>query len=291
MDLETIRQILSDYDYRYLFAGIVLNCFGTVLLSARLREVFGRTSSLAWMVKLNFIAAFFNLFLPSTIGGDTVKVTRLAGGEKSIQKSLTKVFADRFYGVTAVLMISVVSLIMLKFTGTEINRYILYSVYLLIAATLAIWVMIQSGLMVNIMNRISTVRIFGFTKTFNLGNLVQSIEELKNYSLRKKAILIGISFIYQLNSALITYIALISFGIHLSFLYVVFFTSLSAVLLMIPISIGGLGTRELIYKGLYGTVTSSPNVVLVAPYGFITLLATGLIGGFLFLRDKGETNS
>jgi hypothetical protein len=60
---------------------------------------------------------------------------------------------------------------------------------------------------------------------------------------------------------------------------------------MIPISIGGLGTRELIYKGLYGTVTSSPNVVLVAPYGFITLLATGLIGGLLFLRDRGETNS
>jgi uncharacterized membrane protein YbhN (UPF0104 family) len=140
------------------------------------------------------------------------------------------------------------------------------------------------------MNRISTVRVLGFKKTFNLGNLVQSIEELKNYSFRKKFILIGISFVYQLNSALITYIALVSFGIHLSFLYVVFFTSLSAVLLMIPISIGGLGTRELIYKGLYGTITSSLKVVLVAPYGFITLLATGLIGGLLFLKDKGGAN-
>jgi uncharacterized protein (TIRG00374 family) len=286
MDLETVTQIITTYDYKYLLAGVLLNCLGTVLLSARLREVFGRSQSLLEMIKINFVASFFNLFLPSTIGGDTVKVTRLAGGQKSLQRSLAKVFADRFYGVTAVLMISIVSLLLLRSSGTVINVYILYSVYFLTAATVGVWLSIQTGLLTWFINRVPEVKLFGLHKTFKLGNLVSAIEELKAFSVGRKFNLLFISVIYQINSALISYVGLISFGIHISLLHVIFFSSLSAVLLMIPISIGGLGTRELIYKGLYGTVTDSVKVVLLAPYGFITLVATGLIGGILFMYDK-----
>jgi uncharacterized protein (TIRG00374 family) len=264
MDLAMVTEIITTYDYRYLLAGILLNCFGVILLAARLRVAFDSKESLWSMAKINFVAAFFNLFLPSTIGGDTIKVTKLAATEKSTQRSLAKVFADRFYGVISILMISIVSLLLLKHLGTEINQYILYSVYIMIAGTVTVAFLIQTGLLVKMLNYIPSINIFGFKKTFHLENFGKAIDELKQFPLSKRAKLIAISIIYQLNSALISYVGLLSFGINIGFLYIVFFSSLSAVLLMIPISIGGLGTRELIYKGLFGTVTDSLKVVLLA---------------------------
>jgi hypothetical protein len=55
---------------------------------------------------------------------------------------------------------------------------------------------------------------------------------------------------------------------------------------MLPISISGLGVRDYVFKELYGSVTDSPQVLLLAPVMFILVCSIGVVGGIIFLFDR-----
>lgn len=286
LDWGPIFAVLKEYNFWFIALGIMINLLSNIFLAFRLKIVSGSSRDVLWFFRVNVIASFFNLFLPSTVGGDTIKVKRISDESKSLQKSLINVLMDRFYGVTALVIINLITVLISVTTNSfPLDNNLLLFVVAFSTFVAIAWLVIIRFDMVKIFKKIPFI-----SRKFNLTNLLEALNNIKHVERKKALLLIGISILYQLNAAVITSIGLISVGIHINFLYVTLISSITASVLMVPISIGGLGARDVLYKELYGNATSAPQVVLLAPYILTVLVGTGLLGGIMYLLEKEKTN-
>ena len=59
---------------------------------------------LGWLVRLYFIGQFFSLFLPTSVGGDAVRIVALSRGGVTTGRALSSVIIERMLGVGALLL-------------------------------------------------------------------------------------------------------------------------------------------------------------------------------------------
>ena len=104
VDLSHVGQRLSDVDWSWIAAVLVLMAVQVALNAWRWREIVGvcyvtlRTST---ALGYSFIGQFFSQVLPSTIGGDAVRMWLLARGGAGWPAAIYSVFIDRVVGVAA----------------------------------------------------------------------------------------------------------------------------------------------------------------------------------------------
>ena len=91
---------------------VVLNA-GIALANTRWRIVLqsmGRTFSNWYLFRLNLIGQFFNQALPSTVGGDGMRVWLLYRGGCSFAEAFNSVLIDRFSGFVVLAVMSLYGL-------------------------------------------------------------------------------------------------------------------------------------------------------------------------------------
>lgn len=292
IDWQTIPELIKGYDYKYVFAASVVTLVGSAIVALRLKELTSSSISLWKLIKINLIATFFNLVLPSSIGGDAVKVSLLSKNIGSLQRSTILVIVDRFYGILSLILINLLIVLpAIFFSDFAVNSWVLNFVLITSLAVVFLW---------TVSNRINPrkflkgqyeIKIFKYRKILKIENFISGLEELQKFSLGKKIKILTISAIYRLSISLIIYLGLLSFNITVPFVYLMVFDSISTLLLMLPISIGGIGVRDYIYKVLYGGLTTSPHVVLLAPFVLLVNSISGIIGGIVFLLEREETEA
>ena len=58
------------------------------------------------MIKMAFMAMFFNSFMPSTFGGDIIKLYYAHGRAKSLIKPFSSLFIDRLIGAISLICLA-----------------------------------------------------------------------------------------------------------------------------------------------------------------------------------------
>ena len=228
------------------------------------------------------IGTFFNLFLPSTIGGDTYRVFSVKQYSAKFSKSFASVFADRLTGFFALAFFGLVFSIIGYETLPHRLCFLVpltVSIGLLGIATVIIYKPLMWKILgVLRLNRIEKAR--SFAEKF--------LNSFATYSKQPRLLaqVLGLSFLFQF--LLILCIFILSKAIHLNVRFSDFFIFVPIVTLLeaIPISIYGLGLRDAGYVfffteiGLPGAEAQALSLSLL--YVSISLLYA-CIGGVIFL--------
>lgn len=274
----------------FLFAFVV-NIVAVFVSAIRLYILSDTGVSYLEIVRINFVGLFFNLFLPTIIGGDIARTVKYRKSSRSVIKSMSMIVIDRFIGLSSLIIMGVISLVVLDvYIGYEVSSHIIYIMMLLSVGTVVVWVVLFFSRVVDRIFLILERRLpHTYLRRYS-GDIVRSLNELRTISIQRLFAAVAISLIYHLLCALIVFLLSRILNLDISFFTFLIFGTIASVILMVPISIGGLGVRDLVYNVLYGSVTDSAAVPLLAPLSFVLMILMGAVGGVLFIIGDNKVD-
>ncbi len=256
-------EAIQTANWSWLFLALVFFVFSKVLSAFRLncyfRDLQIRLPEMA-NIKLYSIGMFYNLFLPGGIGGDGYKVYLLKKShQKPVKPLLAAVLLDRINGL---------------------------AVLVLLLFGLTLWVEIdlpeawEKG--------IKGLALSGFF-IVPLGFWLMVRWWFPSF--RSSIILTGgYSLLTQLSQLICAYFILLSLGITARILAYQFVFLLSSIVAVLPLTIGGVGARELvfIYSHDYMGIDQNAAVAFSLLFFLITALVS-FIGAFIKVELKEIT--
>lgn len=275
LDLDRIRQALRHIGPLELLALLLLTVARNAIGSARFRllsSVIGRIPFFEIM-KQYFVASLFNNFLPTAVGGDAVRFAMIAGGGVTKSEAGVTIVLERVVGFYALIAISLVSALL-----WSPPREILTLVGGLFAAySLLMSFVVLDG--------------FGWGRRLRNRHLASIRGAFSRYRGHSALILgtFALSVIYQLCSIFISYYVALIIGLQVPVVVFLTFTPLVWFFTMIPISLGGVGLREVSFAYLFALVgVASEDSVAVSLGTYLTLVMSGLLGAIFLFQTRGR---
>jgi hypothetical protein len=253
MPLTDIEELMLSLDLRYLpyvFIILLLNTFLSAWKWHILLRSDGLEISLVTLTGSYLIGSFLNMFLPSNIGGDSYRVIDIMQRSKDGMRSAASVFADRLSGFLALVTLSLISsiFVVLK-TKDMLFFYLPLAIFSFLVGL--IWLLYNQKVIRE------CIRMFGLHR-FNI--LTENIEKIflsfSRYGSRFDTVakVMAISFSFQSLVIVIVFLLAKSLGVSISFFYFSAFVPLISLMEALPISIYGVGVRDIGYVFFFGSV-------------------------------------
>lgn len=229
-----------------------------------------------------FEGAFFNLFLPTLIGGDIVRgvaIYRITGGHPA---SLASILLDRLSGFAALLCIALAALLLAadRIASPEISALVVA-----VAAAFA-------GLLTVLLHGRLTDRAVGLLRVVGLARfeakLQGLVDAIRRYRGHRRAL--GTAFLLsgllQAMIILTYYIVGEALGVGIPVGYYFLAVPLITVISMLPVSVAGLGVREgsVVYFFSRVGVDAATALSMSLIWFSLTILVSSL-GGLAFLAN------
>jgi uncharacterized protein (TIRG00374 family) len=237
------------------------------------------------MISFHFIGLFFNLFIPTSIGGDVIKGYYTSKDTGKTGASFLSVFLDRYIGLLAIVAIAAIAACAgrLSINGAPVYPWVLGIFVIAILITLLLSTNFAQYLNKLLGKRLKFVQ-----------NIISLINESSKATLKSRKVMIW-TFLLTLGVVILTvvvnYILIGSIGKSIDIKDLFMFIPLIILIASIPISISGLGPREGAYMYLFASIgfTNSESLSL-SLLNFLLLLITSLPGVlvYILLRRKGE---
>ena len=229
-----------------------------------------------YLWRLYIIGSFFGLFLPTSVGGDAVRVVATARSSESTGRAIASVLIDRGFGVVATISYAALGLILapemvasLAGDGVSWRAPGLAGIGLMLGAI---------GVAILILRRSARVLAFWRDGIIAFGDLARSPRRLGHVS--------ALALVSQGLIVLLWYTLALGMNFALptsTFLWAVPLVSLSALL---PITFAGLGVREGVWLLLLaGSAIPPADIVAFSLLYFVCNLLVGIIGGILFVSS------
>lgn len=270
------------------FALLALN----TLLSAAKWRIFLRADGiphpLGRLFVSYYVASFFTVLLPSTIGGDSYRVYDIARRGSGAGNVAASVLADRLTGFLA---LSVLGLVMpLLGWGLIPDRRLLAIPLAVFGGLLAlVWLLSRHALL---------LRLLGWFRLDRVGALRRFadrfFDSLQAYRRRPAALAqaMGISFWFQCNVILAVYCLSRALSLGIPPLFYGVAVPIVSLIEAVPVSIFGIGLRDSGYMLLFAGIgrEAAAAGALSILYVAATLVYVAL-GGVVFLFHHGKTTS
>lgn len=285
IDVTQLLRVLSSVHLSYLVIAMAGYFFGQVLCSVRwalLARPLGFENPLKDFVIFYFIGMFFNLFAPSTIGGDVGRVFYLArDGSKREERewggstisALISVIADRFIGLAVLVWIGAAALVL--FSNYPLPLVIHSLTIALAAGSLLGWLLLP------LLNRL--LQRWDFPKGRNLLLGLETYTKNRQVILQTVALSLCVHFVQSWMQILLG--RALDVEIPWSFSFILY--PLVGVFSALPISLNGIGLREGGYLYLLKHIdVSSEKAIAFGLLWFIIVALDSLIGGLVFVLRK-----
>jgi uncharacterized protein (TIRG00374 family) len=281
--LQDLQGLLASVDYWYLLPIGVLLFVNTVLSAWKWRLLLladGVNIPLSTLTITYLIGSFYNLFLPSSIGGDSYRIYDIAKKSSDGVRSAASVFADRFSGFLALVILSLISSILV---AREFNNLMFFFGPLLILfLLLAILTALVKQKPIRLFLRVT--RLDRFVVITRLVDKFFLSFQCYGANRRLLTRVMGISFAFQLSVICIVYLLSLALHASVSFFYFSAFVPLITLLEALPVSIYGLGLRDAGYVFFFGWagMTNLETRSLALLFLGITVCYS-LLGGIVYL--------
>ncbi len=287
LDFSKILARISSLDGIYLLYGLIIYIFFVVVSAWRWQVLldfkkfkipFNRT------LIVYFIAFFFNNFLPTTIGGDVMRVVYTMKERKA--DALATVLVDRilgFVGVFIFALFAVLYLLIVK-QQTEFLPFIVFGLIVIIFITYLFFSERAYSLFSPIVQKIKILRLGA-----RLNHLHEAATEFGG-AWGPMILCIVHSIIVQGLLSLAPFFVLSGMGnFKVGVLPFFVYVPIINVVSMIPVSFNALGVREYFYVLLFPRAGLAGETALaVSLVSFFLLFLISLIGGILFLFYKKD---
>jgi hypothetical protein len=262
-----------------------LGCYVSVLRWSVLLRAQNLVLPISTLLKSYMVALFFNNLLPSTVGGDVVRVYDTCRLGKDKAGAVTTVFVDRLLGIFVLMGFLSGSLLLLKRFPTPLShsyRWVLSSGGILLAIA---WAVLRAY-----RHMTTTATMVPLPSVNRIQQLIKkTIESLLRLKQRKDllAVALILSLILQINVVMYYYLIALGIGISVPFKDFFLIVPLAIFVMMIPVSINGVGLREnvfVLFFATFGVMKAEAIAFAWLDYGMVLML--GIIGGvvYAFLR-------
>ena len=279
IDLKELWAVARQARWGYMVTAMTLMIAGTALRAVRwqvLLQALDINVPLRRLVQLYFIGAFFNLLLPSGLGGDAIRMAELTRSTGRGPEAIGTTLVDR---ATGLWVLFVLALLALPFSHTLLpDGWLPVLALVTLGGVVGGWVVMGTPLIPWLGSK---VRLPGQDK---LERFYRSVSQL-GYEALGKACLVSLIF----DILLIVFNVLVARGLDVDQPLGVFllFTPIISFSLTLPISFGGLGVREQTYVLLFsalGVSDAAAVAMSLANWG-LTNVVVGLIGGVMYALE------
>jgi len=260
----------------------VRSCKWKVLLSVQNAEV-----PLRDLLSLTYISMFLNNFFLGTLGGDAYRVYRTAGLSPSTSAALSPVLMDRITGFFAALWIVLLVGSGFLLGSGELVRIELLFVLAAMGAVVAVLIVAA----IVYAPRVVALPILNLSPKIH--RIAQNVSDsLMLYRHRRGIVVtvIGLSLLFHFVQTAAVYLFTLAAGGKVSVFALLFISPLVGLLVMIPISLNGLGIQEGSYVFYLEKVgLSGAQALLVAVLARAAILLVSLVGAWLLLFRRRES--
>lgn len=230
-----------------------------------------------------YISRLYNLILPSSMGGDVIRIYRLGKVNKSIERAAASVFVERFVGMLVLLVLAAISFAFM--TQGDIRLFILSFAFVLIVTFGLGWAATDKRF-VRILEYFSKRTNITFVhkvanKFEEFQNSIREVRKDKSFLFR----LFAYSVVFYILAIVSVWVSALAFEQGVTFVDMVIAVPVIMLIMNLPVSIGGLGLMEASYTIAFELLGYS------AELGLITALLMrakavmdGLIGGLFELK-------
>jgi hypothetical protein len=279
-NFDVLGERLNRLDPGWILAAIAVVGIQVLLLSVRWRAIAihcGASLPLARSLRLTMIGVFFNQILPSTIGGDGMRIWLFARDGAGWSKATHSVLLDRFIGVLALAVMVVAGLPWaLELIRDPVGRSALFVIgFGSIGASLAF---IALGY----------IRSAWLQRWWPSRQVTQMAATMREVfaSPTTGAQVIVVSLLIHVLTATIAWCAAQAVAAPFDFVSALLLIPPVILISTIPISIAGWGVREtaMVLAFGYAGLVESDGLIVSIVYG-IAIFTVGIIGGIVWLAS------
>lgn len=271
INLGEVWQLFRHAYIAYLATALVLYIMGQILCAYRwklLARLMDFRNTFGEFVNYYFIGMFFNLFLPTAIGGDVGKCYYLVKENKKPLEAIVSILADRGTGLVVLILISGFSLFLLD--GFDIPRQVIWAI--LLANVILIL-----GLLIPFFFDSHLSRVHR-TVALSMAYWKEPLPLFKS---------IMISGVFHALIISVHILIGLSLGLYIPWKFYFLLIPLVVAVSMLPISLSGLGVREGAYVYFLSLIDIPEASALTFAFGwFLIVLISGLIGGIVLLVNQ-----
>jgi uncharacterized protein (TIRG00374 family) len=266
----------------YLSAIAVGNLKWSILLRAQ-----GIRVPFTDLLSYTFAGLFFGNVLPTNIGGDLVRAYDLSRHTNYIEQSAISVLIDRLVGLAAFLAAAVLMAVLAALTLANSSglETIVVATVVVFALFIAAFSLLLSR---RVMQRMSFLFKFRLLAPFKpTAQRVFVALQVYRQSYRALAQAFVLSLCGVVLTALTQWVISEALGLGISLFYFMLFNPLIAFVLLVPLSVNGIGLKEaafVFFLGLVG-VPQAAAFALSIVFHFIIVLSS-LPGGLVWFRER-----
>lgn len=290
IDLSRLLSVLSSAHLSYLMIALAGYVLGQILCSLRwalLARSLGFQNPFKDFAVFYFIGMFFNLFAPSTIGGDVSRIFHLArDGTKRegrewtgpIMSAFVSVLADRFIGLIVLVWMGAVALVV-------------FSNYALPFAIRAITFSLAAGSLLALILLPFVSRLVQRWDLPRGKNLLRGLET----ATQSRRIIMQTTVLSMINHLVQLWMHLLlgrALDVQIPWSYALILYPLVGSFSALPVSLNGIGLREGGYIYLLGLIDiSEEKAFAFGILWFALVVLDSLIGGVVFIVRKNPNLS
>jgi len=234
-------------------------------------------------VAIYLVGDFFNNFLPSSIGGDSMRMLWLARDTKSGTAAISSVVVERLGGLFAGLLMGVVAVLSRwQMASSGAVRILVLIAFAAFVLGIAILLSLRG-----VMTKASRVTLPW------LSVVVRKVDEIydsvTSFREHPQALLVALlySLVFRLIQASSVYVQAQALHVQVPFLWLLMVMSLISVVSSVPLSLNALGIQEGAYVFFFGLVgVPAPQAMTLALLGRILRMAASLPGGIVYVLAK-----
>lgn len=278
IDIGAVLSLLTKVNIKYFLLAIPLILFMTVVRTLRWQYVLQRQN-----IKLNFQESFLiylNAIFWGTItparSGEFAKAIYLKNKGYSFNQSLSNTIVDRLFDVASVLILGYTGLII--FSKLFQRELYIFSIVIALLILISLVIFYKKRPFFSLIERLLKFKDF-------YNNL-----KILNSSIIIKGIILSLLawFIYFIQ----IYILNISLDLHIPFLFIAIAVSISSLLNLLPITISGIGTRDIIFILIFSQVgIVKESAIALSALVLFVFMINGFIGwlsGFFIRKHPPE---
>lgn len=284
--LRDIFATIKAADHLLLGISFSLHALGLVISAIRWQILIKAQDDwvpIGFLAKSYLVGSFFNLFLPTRIGGDVVRIWDGSRYSKSLVKSSAIVLVERLSGIIVLFFFAIcASLIRLDLA----QQFPVIWVSLILS-------FLGLSLLVLFLTPVADIMLGKLPERMPFSTIKQKIHQFRDtilfYRKRKRALGKALFWAALLQVNVIIHYHLIGEALHLNIALLDYFIFIPIVhlILLIPITINGLGLREGAYLEIfrYYGITSAAAI----SFSWIDLafmLIVGIVGGVIYVSRK-----
>jgi len=286
--LDSVFTVMATSSTSLLIFAFSLFFVGYVITAFRWRtliRVQGGDAPIFFLVRSFMVALFFNNFLPSTVGGDVVRMydSWRLGNSKS--DAVTVVLVDRFLGVIVLLCFALLALIFDETVADEVPLITAWVTVGLGGIALTTWLMLKipaSYAEAFCSERGRIVARIGSS----LAKVLRSFQAYRHAKIEVFRALV-LSVLLQINVVVCFIVLARAIGIEVPIESMFLIIPVAIFIMMIPISINAIGVREAVFVFLFSMYgIENVQALAFAWTAYSLTLLQGILGGIVFALRK-----